>query len=136
MKVFVSANAASLALGSRRVAALLAEEASRRELVLDIVSTGSRGLFWLEPLVEVEAPDGRIAYGPLGPSAVAGLFNAGFKAGKDHPLRLGRLEDQPYLAQRTRLTFACCGIVDPLSLTDYRAHSGYAGLERTLSLVS
>jgi Respiratory-chain NADH dehydrogenase 51 Kd subunit/Thioredoxin-like [2Fe-2S] ferredoxin len=68
------------------------------------------------------------------PSAVAGLFNAGFKAGKDHPLRLGRLEDQPYLARRTRLTFACCGIVDPLSLTDYRAHSGYAGLERTLSL--
>lgn len=132
-KVFVSTDAASLALCSHRIAALLAEEASRRGLALDIVSTGSRGLFWLEPLVEVETPEGRIAYGPLKPADVAGLLEAGFLEGKDHPLRLGRLEDQPYLARQTRLTFARCGIVDPLSFEDYRAHGGYAGLERTRS---
>lgn len=133
-RVFISADAASLALGSRRIAALLAEEASRRGLALDIVSTGSRGLFWLEPLVEVEAAEGRIAYGPLKPADIAGLFEAGFLDGKDHPLRLGLLEDQPYLARQTRLTFARCGIVAPLSLEDYRSHGGYAGLDRALSL--
>ncbi|KLK90651.1 formate dehydrogenase [Microvirga vignae] len=134
MKVFVSSDTASLALGSRRIAALLAEEASRRGLALDIVSTGSRGLFWLEPLVEVETGEGRVAYGPLEPDDVAGLFEAGFQEGKEHPLRLGQLEDQPYLARQTRRTFARCGIVDPLSLADYQAHGGYSGLERALLL--
>lgn len=134
MKVFISSDAASLALGSRRIAALLAEEAFHRGLALDIIVTGSRGLFWLEPLVEVETPEGRIAYGPLEPADIAGLFDVGFQAGNEHPLRLGRLEDQPYLARQTRLTFVRCGVVDPLSIADYRAYDGYAGLERALSL--
>jgi formate dehydrogenase iron-sulfur subunit len=133
-RVFISTDAASLALGSRRIGSLVVEEASRRGQALDIVSTGSRGLFWLEPLVEVETPKGRIAYGPLKPSDVAGLFDAGFPEGQAHPLRLGRLEEQPFLARQTRLTFARCGIVDPLSIEDYRVHGGYAGLERALAL--
>ena len=49
-------------------------------------------------------------------------------------MRLGHLEDQPYLARQQRLTFARCGIVDPLSVEDYEAHGGYAGLRRALSL--
>lgn len=134
MKVFVSSDAASLALGSHRIEGLIRQEASRRGIALDVIWTGSRGLFWLEPLVEVETPDGRITYGPLDPADVAGLFEAGFQGGKEHPLRVGRLEDQPFLARQTRLTFARCGIVDPLSLADYRAHGGYAGLDRALAL--
>jgi formate dehydrogenase iron-sulfur subunit len=133
-RVFVSHDAASLALGSAEISALVAQEASRRGVALEMVRTGSRGLFWLEPLVEVETPEGRIAYGPLAPSDVTGLFEAGFLGGADGPLRLGRLEEQPYLGRQTRLTFARCGIVDPLSIGDYRAHGGYAGLERALSL--
>jgi formate dehydrogenase iron-sulfur subunit len=113
---------------------LIAEEAAARSLTLEFVYTGSRGLFWLEPLVEVETPDGRIAYGPLKPSDVAGLFEAGFLTGAPHPLQLGRLEDQPYLQRQTRLTFGRCGVVDPLSIDDFRAHGGYAGLEHALSL--
>jgi formate dehydrogenase iron-sulfur subunit len=133
-KVFVSRDAASLALGASGVIRRIGEEAAAWGLPLDLVSTGSRGLFWLEPLVEVETPDGRIAYGPLKPSDVTSLFEAGFLAGAAHPLRLGRLEDEPYLARQTRLTFARCGIVDPLSIEDYRAHGGYDGLARALSL--
>jgi formate dehydrogenase iron-sulfur subunit len=133
-KVFVSRDAASLALGASQVIRRISEEAATRGLSFDLVSTGSRGLFWLEPLVEVETPDGRIAYGPLKPSDVAGLFEAGFLTGAAHPLRLGRLEDEPYLARQTRLTFARCGIVDPLSIEDYRARGGYDGLARALSL--
>lgn len=133
-KLFMSQDAASLALGAARVARRLAEEAAVRGLPLELVSTGSRGLFWLEPLIEVETPEGRIAYGPIGPSDIGSLFDVGFMTGGAHPLRLGRLEDQPYLARQQRLTFARCGIVDPLSVEDYTAHGGYAGLERALSL--
>jgi formate dehydrogenase iron-sulfur subunit len=133
-RIFVSRDAASLSVGAGRMARMIREEATARGLPLEIISTGSRGLFWLEPLVEVETAEGRIAYGPIRPSDVASLFGAGFLSGAAHPLRLGLLEEQPYLARQTRLTFARCGIVDPLSIEDYRAHGGYAGLERALGL--
>jgi len=133
-RVFISRDSASLSLGAARIATVIAEEASARSLTLEIVSTGSRGLFWLEPLVEVETPEGRIAYGPLTTSDVGSLFDSAFLTGAEHPLRLGRLEEQPCLARQQRLTFARCGIVDPLSVADYRAHGGYAGLERALAL--
>jgi formate dehydrogenase iron-sulfur subunit len=133
-RVFVSQDAASLSLGTARMARLMGEEAASRGQPLEIVSTGSRGLFWLEPLVEVETTEGRIAYGPIGPSDIAGLFDAGFLAGAAHPLRLGLLEDLPYLARQQRFTFLRCGIVDPLSVDDYRTHGGFAGLERALGL--
>jgi formate dehydrogenase iron-sulfur subunit len=133
-RVFVSQDAASLSLGTARMARLMGEEAASRGQPLEIVSTGSRGLFWLEPLVEVETTEGRIAYGPIRPSDIAGLFDAGFLAGAAHPLRLGLLEDLPYLARQQRFTFLRCGIVDPLSVDDYRTHGGFAGLERALGL--
>ena len=132
-RIFISQDAASIALGAHRIASNVAETAARRNIALDIVRTGSRGLFWLEPLVEVETPEGRIAYGPLKPDDVAGLFDAGFLTGGDHPLRIGRMEDVPYLARQQRLVFPRCGIVDPLSVSDYRALGGFRGLERALA---
>jgi formate dehydrogenase iron-sulfur subunit len=133
-RIFISQDAASLALGASRLAAALAENAARQGIPLEVVRTGSRGLFWLEPLVEVETPEGRIAYGPIRPTDIAGLFDAGFLSGGDHPLRIGRMEDVPYLARQQRLVFSRCGIVDPVSVADYRAHGGFKGLERALAL--
>jgi len=98
-----------------------------------VVRTGSRGLFWLEPMVEVETAQGRIAYGPVGAGDVPGLLGV-LPTGGAHRLRLGRPEDIPYLARQTRLTFARCGIVDPLSLADYDTfilHSKKATDDRT-----
>jgi formate dehydrogenase iron-sulfur subunit len=133
-RVFISRDAASLSLGAARIARLIGEEAVVRGSDLEIVPTGSRGLFWLEPLVEVETSEGRVAYGPISPTALGSLFDADFLSGGGHPLRLGHLEDQPYLARQQRLTFARCGIVNPLSVEDYEAHGGYAGLRRALTL--
>ena len=79
-----------------------------------MVRNGSRGMFWLEPLVEVETAQGRIAYGPVTAEAVPGLLDAGFLEGKSHALCLGPTEEIPYLKRQERLTFARCGIVDPL----------------------
>ncbi len=95
---------------------------------------GSRGLFWLEPLVEVETAAGRIAYGPLRAQDVAGLFEADFLHGGAHALRLGLTDEIPYLKRQQRLSFARVGITDPLSLDDYQAHGGYRGLRQALQM--
>ncbi|PLU08886.1 formate dehydrogenase, partial [Sinorhizobium medicae] len=91
-----------------------------------------RGMHWLEPLVEIETADGRVAYGPVKAGDVASLFDAGLTSGGAHPLCLGKTEEIPFLKRQTRLTFARCGVIDPLSLDDYRAHGGLRGLERAV----
>ncbi|MGE0417332.1 MAG: NADH-ubiquinone oxidoreductase-F iron-sulfur binding region domain-containing protein [Acetobacteraceae bacterium] len=126
-RVFIPRDAAALALGAEAVAAALAPHAT-------IVRTGSRGLFWLEPMIEVETPDGRIAYGPVSAADIPDLLAAGLLEGGTHALRLGRPEDIPFLARQTRLTFARCGIVDPLSIADYEAHGGLAGIRRAIAI--
>ena len=134
-RVFVPADSAALSVGADGVAAALADEARRRAIDLAIVRTGSRGLFWLEPLVETDGADGRIGYGPIAAEDVPALFDAGFLSdGAAHPKALGRVEDIPFLARQRRLVFARCGVTDPLSLEDYRAHGGLRGLERAIGL--
>ena len=128
MKVYIPRDAAALALGADAVAAALVKPG------IETVRTGSRGLFWLEPMIEVETPAGRIAYGPVTEADVPGLLAAGLLDGGAHKLRLGRPEDIPFLARQTRLTFARCGVIDPLSIQDYRAHGGMKGLARAREL--
>ncbi|MDB5647754.1 MAG: fdh2B, partial [Methylobacterium sp.] len=132
--IYLPRDAVALGLGANRVARAIVAGATRRGLDITIVRTGSRGLLWLEPMVEVATPEGRIAYGPVTPADVDGLLNAGLATGGVHPLRLGRPEEIPYLARQHRLTFQRCGVVDPVSLDDYRAHGGCRGLEAALKL--
>jgi formate dehydrogenase iron-sulfur subunit len=132
--VFVPRDSTALALGAEAVAAAIVSEAARRGLDVKLVRNGSRGLFWLEPLVEVASPQGRIAFGPVTAADVPGLFDSEFLTNTTHPLCLGPTEEIPYLKQQHRLTFARVGITDPLSLDDYLAHEGYLGLKAALAL--
>jgi formate dehydrogenase iron-sulfur subunit len=134
LKLFVPGDAAAVAVGADEVAGALAIEAARRGLSIHIVRNGSRGMLELETLVEVETSEGRIGYGPVYAEDVPAMVEAGLFEGKPHPKRVGRPEELPFLKRQTRLTFARCGITDPQSLEDYRAHGGYAGLNRALSL--
>ncbi|HTH98966.1 MAG TPA: NADH-ubiquinone oxidoreductase-F iron-sulfur binding region domain-containing protein [Stellaceae bacterium] len=134
IKIFVPIDAAALSVGAERVAQAIGHESRRRKLDVTVIRNGSRGLFWLEPLVEVEKDGVRLAYGPVGTQDVPGLFDAGFLTGGAHPLALGPTEEIDYLKRQERLTFARCGIIDPLSLDDYRAHGGWAGLQKALAL--
>jgi len=133
LHLFVPCDAGALAVGADEVAHALHSAALERGITLDIVRTGSRGLYWLEPLVELATPEGRIGFGPVTSADAASLLDAIVSNGP-HALRLGLTEEIPWLKRQTRLTFARCGIIDPLSLTDYRAHGGYKGLERALTL--
>jgi formate dehydrogenase iron-sulfur subunit len=136
-RVFVPRDSAALSVGADDVAAAIRAEADRRGIALDIVRPGSRGMLWLEPLIEVEDPDGtRHAFGPVTPQDIPALFDAGFPAADAaHSLALGPTEAIPYLKDQKRVTFARCGIIDPLSVDDYRAHGGFEGLTRALDLV-
>ncbi|MDN3522415.1 formate dehydrogenase beta subunit [Halomonas ramblicola] len=134
VRVFVPRDTTALSLGADEVAARLEREARARGLSLTLVRNGSRGLAWLEPLVEVETADGRVAYGPVTPGDVPGLLDAGLLEGRDsHPLALGPTEAIPYLERQQRLTFARIGVSDPLSIADYLALDGFRGLEIALS---
>jgi len=133
-RIFIPCDASALSVGADEVAAAVRGELAARKLDATIVRNGSRGLFWLEPLVEVETPAGRVAYGPVAASEVASLFDANFLAGAEHPRRLGDIAKHPYLASQQRLTFARCGITDPLSIAEYEAHGGLKGLRRALDM--
>ena len=139
-KVYVPRDAAALSVGAEEVAGAIEREAAAYGQSVTLVRNGSRGLFWLEPMVEVETPGGRIAYGPVAAKDVPGLFtagsgpSAGFLEGAASPLCLGPTEEIPYLKRQERLTFARCGLTDPLSIADYKAHGGYEGLGKALAL--
>ncbi len=135
MRIFVPRDAAAISVGADEVAAALEQAAAKRDVPVQIIRNGSRGLMWLEPMIEVATVKGRVAYGPVTPADVPSLFDAMASNGQ-HKLRLGLTEEIPWLKRQTRLTFARCGIIDPRSLEDYRAHDGYKGLERALTLTS
>ena len=133
-KVFVPSDTSARSLGADRVAGAIAAEAKKRKVTVEIVRNGSRGLYWLEPLVEVAVGGVRHAYGPVAGADVPALFAADFLTGGKHALALGPTESIPYLAKQTRLTFARVGVIDPLSLDDYRANGGYRGLANALEM--
>lgn len=135
VRIYVPRDAAALALGAEKVAEAMSQEIVARGLDAKIVRNGSRGMHWLEPMVEVEVAGKRIGYGPVKPRDVAALFDAGLISGGDHALCLGEVEELTFLKRQTRLTFARCGITDPLSLDDYEANGGLAGLRRAISML-
>lgn len=132
--LYVPGDSGALALGAEAVCRAIRREASARRLDVKVVRNGSRGAYWLEPLVEVDGPRGRLAYGPVCAADVPGLFEAGWLEGGAHRLALGAIESLPWFSGQQRLTFQRVGITDPCSVADYLAHGGYAGLRRALSM--
>ncbi|WP_206952875.1 formate dehydrogenase beta subunit [Trinickia acidisoli] len=133
-RVFVPRDSSALALGADAIADAIVQEAARRGIAIELVRNGSRGLLWLEPLVEVQGHDGRVGYGNVEPAEVASLFDADFLTGGTHARSVGVVDEIPYLKRQQRLTFARLGITDPLSIDDYVAHGGLAGLTAALGM--
>jgi formate dehydrogenase iron-sulfur subunit len=140
-RLFIPKDAAAVAVGADDVAVAFAKGAAAAGQAAEIVRTGSRGMTWLEPLIEVEIAGVRHGFGPVNMSDVATLIKDGLLCGagprlQAHPKCLGPVDRIGWLARQTRLTFARCGVIDPLSLEAYRAHGGCKGLERALQLGS
>ncbi len=132
--VYVPRDSSALSLGAHQVAKNVQAEAAKRGLDIKVVRNGSRGMFWLETMVEVLTPKGRVAYGPVMPKDVSSLFDADFINAGAHPLNLGLTDEIEWLKKQERLTFTRVGITDPVSVEDYVAHDGYQGLKNALKL--
>lgn len=133
VKIYVPCDAAALSMGADEVADAIAAQGGDK---VQIIRNGSRGMLWLEPMVEVETDNGRVAYGPVTVDDVSSLFEAGFLTGGDHDLGHGLTEKIPYFAKQERLTFARVGVIDPLDLEAYEAHGGIAGLTAALAMTA
>ena len=134
VRVYVSQDSAACSVGADEVAVALLDEAARRGIDFDLRRNGSRGMLWLEPLVEGTTPSGRVAYGPVTVADLPSLWDAGLIDGHPHPLALGPVDQTDWFRRQTRDTFGRCGATEPLSWDDYRAHGGWTGLERARSM--
>jgi formate dehydrogenase iron-sulfur subunit len=132
--IYVPGDSGALALGADKVAKAIEKELAARSIEARVVRNGSRGAYFLEPMVEVASGDSRVAYGPVAARDVPSLFDAGFLEAGAHPLALGDPEEIPFFARQTRLTFARCGITDPVSLEDYEKHDGLKGLRKAVAM--
>ncbi len=132
--VYVPRETSAVSVGADAVALEIARETKRRGQRIRLVRNGSWGASWLEPLVEVEHDGTRMAYGNVSPADVPGLLDAGLLAGAALPSGLGPTHEIPYLASQDRWTFFRCGLIEPLSLTDFRARKGFAGFEKALEI--
>jgi len=136
IRVFVPRETAACSLGANDVAAAIENTAADKDCNVTVIRNGSRGLSWLEPLVEVQVGKKRYAYGPVAATDIDSLFDGDFLHGGEHALALGITADIPYLKSQQRWTFRRCGLIDPLSIADYQDHGGFAGLRQALQIGS
>ncbi len=132
--VYVPGDSGAVSVGADDVARALDEECRRRGIAVRIVRNGSRGMYWLEPLVEVVTDSGRVGYGPVSAADVPRLLDARMLEGAVDGLRLGDPGNHPWMRSQQRLTSARLGLIDPCDLDDYPAHGGYQGLDAALDL--
>ena len=132
-RIFVPRETAAISVGADDVAIAIARHAKEAGDNIQLLRNGSWGATWLEPLIEVEVDGKRIAYGNVEAADVEGLFAAGLLEGGEHPKRLGPVNEIPYLVNQDRWTFWRCGLIEPMSLQDYRAHQGFKAMESALA---
>lgn len=129
VRAWLAADSVARALGADRIAELICEQAEH----VTLTRTGSRGLYFLEPLLELDSDQGRIAFGPLSEADIPTLFSKGLPD-TEHPLCLGPVDELDYLARQHRITARRLGVIDPLDIDDYRLHGGFDGLTAALQL--
>ena len=105
IKIFIARETTALSLGANEIADAIVAQAASRGVAIEVVRCGSRGACWLEPLVEVVTPGGRVAFGPIAATDVTGLFEAGYEKGRYHPLRHGSPEDYDRFSGQNLSTF-------------------------------
>jgi formate dehydrogenase iron-sulfur subunit len=129
--VFIPRDSAALSVGADDVAKAFVEATKGQDVT--IVRTGSRGMLWMEPLVEVETPAGRVGYANVEASDVDRLIKNGLLEGKNS---IGVVAELPWLSKQQRITFARVGVINPVSVADYEAHGGFKGLRNALATSS
>ena len=116
--VRISDDALAVALGADELADAFTKAGCTVE------RTSSWGMHWLEPLVVLDG----MGFGPAKTADVAAILDG------TSAMAIGRIADHPFIASQQRLTFARAGQTRPLSLDDYAASGGWAGLDRARAM--
>ena len=133
-KIYVPRETASVSVGADEVAIAIARYAKEQGASIELSRNGSCCATWLEPLVEVLVDNRRIAYGNVEAADVPGLFESDFLNGGDHARSVGPIMGIPYLINQDRWTFWRCGLIESLSIDDFRAHQGFKALEKAFEM--
>ena len=131
-KFYISKDALSESLGSN----FLSKKLESYQQDFEIIRTGSRGMFWLEPLLEIDTKIGRVGFGPITENDVEDILKLDESNLKNHKNYLGVINDIPFLANQNRLTFKRVGLIDPLSIEQYCLYDGFVGLKKALEMDS
>jgi len=129
-------DSAAISVGADDVATEILKQAKIRDLDVELIRNGSRGMFWLEPLLEVATKVGRVGFGPVSSEDVGEIIDGLAKETIDHKKFLGLVEEIPYLKKQQRITFKRVGIIEPLNLDDYQKHGGFEGLKKAIAFGS
>lgn len=135
ISIYVSADTAAVSLGSEQVATEITRCAKARNIDIELLRNGSRGMVWLEPLVEVVTDNGRVAYANICVADVDALFDADFhNGGESHSSYCGLTENIDYFKNQQRVTFHRVGKIVPDNIEAYKAEGGFQGLSNALSM--
>ncbi|MFZ9213351.1 MAG: formate dehydrogenase beta subunit, partial [Candidatus Nanopelagicales bacterium] len=136
IKVFVPIDDAACSVGANEVALEIETQAKARNIEIELIRNGSRGMLWLEPLVEVEIENKRIGYANVDETNVGKLFETNFLTDKSHKSSIGEVDNHEWIKNQNRVTFQRVGIIDPLNIKDFENHGGLTGLKNALKLSS
>tara|TARA_A100000164_G_scaffold379917_1_gene425664 strand:+ start:2677 stop:4224 length:1548 start_codon:yes stop_codon:yes gene_type:complete len=138
-KIFVPIDTTAIALGSNVVAEIFENALKENGSDIQLIRNGSRGMFWLEPLIEFENNNGRFSFANVVPSDVLPIMQL-LEADDFENLAtgnekfLGNTKEIEYLQNQSRLSFSKAGIGDPLCLENYSALGGFKGLKKALGM--
>jgi formate dehydrogenase iron-sulfur subunit len=133
-KLYVPRDSSAVAMGADLVADKISQVSTATKADVEIVRNGSRGMMWMEPLLEIETASGRMGYANVTVDDVENFALNGFSESSLAGKGIGLVGEHPYLKNQERLCFARNGITDPTSIDDYIAHDGFKGLEAALAL--
>ncbi|MDG2202531.1 MAG: hypothetical protein P8L29_03605 [Burkholderiales bacterium] len=133
-KLYVPRDSSAVAMGADLVADKISQVVTATKADVEVVRNGSRGMMWMEPLLEVETASGRMGYANVTVDDVENFALSGFSESSLAGKGIGLVSEHPYLKNQERLCFARNGITDPTSIDDYIAHDGFKGLEAALAL--
>ncbi len=126
LELFLSSDSASVAMGAEKIAEEILENDSG---IFSLTRTGSRGLYHLEPILEVNIEGERHGFGPLECADVLDVLNSILDGNpQSHSLYLGDINKHPEMVNQQRFAMARLGVCDPFDLQSQQAHGAYEGL--------
>ena len=148
-KVYIGMGTCGLATGAGKVREAVEKWAESRGQSIEITPTGCIGFCQVEPIMDVVVESGhRLSYGQVQPEDVSFILDEALNKNNykidgllgqhrngSTPLEgIPCLEEHPFFRKQLKKVLRNCGIINPVSLEEYKASGGFAGLGKALAM--